>query len=65
MAKENTSLRSRMAAMKKGEVLVLKAEDYPSSTIRNYASDIGFRFRRKITVSIDREAHTFNVKRLS
>lgn len=65
MAKENTSLRSRMAGMKKGEVLVIKAEDHPSTTIRNYASEIGFRMRRKITVSIDRDANTFTVKRLS
>lgn len=60
-----TSLRARMCNLKKGEVLVLKAEDYPSSTIRNYASEIGFRFRRKITVSIDRENYTLTVKRLS
>ena len=61
----NISLRARMCNLKKGEVLVLKAEDYPSSTIRNYASEIGFRFRRKLSVSMDRENYTLTVKRLS
>ena len=61
----NKSLRARMCNLKKGEALVLKAEDHPSSTVRNYASEIGFRFRRKLSVSMDRENYTLTVKRLS
>ena len=60
-----TSLRSRMCNLQKGDTLVLNAGEHPANTVRNYASEIGFRFRRKLSVSMDRENYTLTVKRLS
>lgn len=34
-----------------------------SNTLRNYASDLGFKLQRRYSVSVDKEARTYSIRR--
>ena len=59
------SLRGRLSRLGKGKEIVVSIDDYSPSTIYNYASELGFRLRRKYTTTNNREDRTITVKRLS
>lgn len=48
-----------------GEVLVVSLNDYGYTTIRSYASDLGFSTGRKYTATRNREERTYTIKRIS
>lgn len=63
MEKTN-NLRGQMVAMKKGAELVISIDDYSPSTVHNYVSELGFRYRKKFTAESNRQNRTITVKRL-
>lgn len=59
----NTSLRARIIGMEIGDTIVLPITDYVYTTIRSYASDLGFVLDRKYTSSRDRQTRTYSITR--
>lgn len=62
MEKTN-NLRQQVIGLKKGAALVLSIDEHSISTIRNYASEMGFRLSRTYVTKTDRKARTITVKR--
>lgn len=55
MANEtNTSLRSRIRAMEKGDQITVSLDDYAVTTVRSYASDLAFFDGRRYITRRDR-----------
>lgn len=52
-----------MLALGKGQEMAVSIDDHSPSTVRNYASELGFRFRRIYTCRANREDYTIVVKR--
>lgn len=65
MSNNINSLRSRMSGMAVGETLVVPLGTYSWTTVRSYASDLGWVLERKYSVHRDRDARTYNVTRES
>lgn len=61
---DNTSLRSRVINMKVGESITLSVEEAGYTTIRGYASDLGFAFNRKYSTRRNREDRTHTITRI-
>ena len=59
-----TPLRQQIIGMKKGAVLVFSVDEHQIGSIRNYASEIGFRYSRTYKTSLDRQSRTITVKRV-
>lgn len=57
------SLRKRILDMSVGESLVIPLADYGYSTVRSYASDLGFFMERRYTAERDRENRTYTITR--
>ena len=57
------SLRQQMLALGKGQEMAVSIDDHSPSTVRNYASELGFRLRRIYTCRANREDYTIVVKR--
>lgn len=62
---ERTSLRQRILNMEMGESLTIPVTEVGYTTIRSYASDLGFAYLRKYTTRRNREERTFTITRLS
>lgn len=60
-----TSLRDRVLKMCVGETIVIPIADYSYTTIKSYASDLGFIYKRKYTSKRNREDRTYTITRLS
>lgn len=58
-------LMTRIREMNEGDVLTVRVEDYPTSTVRNYSTQISFILRRKYTVSLDRLRRVSTITRIS
>lgn len=56
---------TRIREMNEGDVLTVRVEDYPTSTVRNYSTQISFILRRKYTVSLDRLRRVSTITRIS
>lgn len=61
--RDNTSLRSRVLAMEVGEKITIPVSEYGYTTIRSYASDLGFAANRKYSARRDRETRTYTIIR--
>ena len=59
----NTSLRARVLAMKVGEEITIPVSEYGYTTIRSYASDLGFAANRKYSARRDRVKRTYTIIR--
>ena len=59
----NSSLRSRVLAMKVGEEITIPVSEYGYTTIRSYASDLGFAANRKYSARRDRAKRTYTIIR--
>lgn len=59
-----TNLRGQMVAMPKGREIVVSVDDYSPSTVHNYVSELGFRYRRTYTAKSDRSERTITVRRI-
>lgn len=60
---ERTSLRQRILNMEMGESLTIPVTEVGYTTIRSYASDLGFAYLRKYTTRRNREERTFTITR--
>ena len=60
---EKTSFRQRVIAMKKGESITVPVEEVGYTTIRGYASDLGFAFNRSYSTRRNREDRTYTITR--
>lgn len=59
------SLRQRVLEMKIGEKIVVPVKEHAYTTIRSYASDLGFATGRTYSTSRNREERTYTIIRRS
>lgn len=57
------SLRQKILQMAVGDTLVVPVSENGYTTIRNYASDLGFMTERKYSTSRNREERTYTITR--
>lgn len=57
------SLRAQIVNMKVGEQLTIPVTDYGYTTIRSYASDLGFAYGRKYSTKRNRQDRTYTIVR--
>ena len=57
------SLRAQIVDMKVGEQLTIPVTDYGYTTIRSYASDLGFAYQRKYSTKRNRQERTYTIVR--
>lgn len=57
------SLRRQLVEMQEGESLVVPLDDYGYSTIRSYASDLGFLLKRRYSANRNRKDRTYTITR--
>ena len=62
---KNTSLRARVLAMEVGEEITIPVSEYGYTTIRGYASDLGFAANRKYSTRRNRESRTYTIIRMA
>ena len=61
----NKSLRAQVLDLKINEELTIPVTLYGYTTIRSYASELGFAANRKYKTSRNKEARTYTIKRIS
>lgn len=61
----NKSLRARVLDLEPGEAITIPVTDYGYTTIRSYASDLGFATQRKFTARRNRELRTYTITRIA
>lgn len=57
------SLRARVLDMAVGEQLTIPVAEYGYTTIRSYASDLGFAYNRTYSTSRNRKERTYTIIR--
>ena len=57
------SLRAQIVKMQVGEQLTIPVTDYSYTTIRSYASDLGFAYKRKYSTKRNRQERTYTIVR--
>ena len=60
---ENLSFRKRILNMEQGESITIPVEVVGYTTIRSYASDLGFAYKRKYTTKRNRAERTYTITR--
>lgn len=60
---EKISFRQRVINMEVGESLSIPVEVVGYTTIRGYASDLGFAYKRKYSTHRNREERTYTITR--
>lgn len=60
-----SSLRKKVIEMEVGELIVVPMTENPYTTIRAYASELGFQLDRKYTTKRDREARVYTITRVA
>ena len=58
-----TSLRSKIIGMEPGETLTVPVGAYGYTTLRSYASELGYLYFRKYSTSLDKEARLYSITR--
>lgn len=61
----NISFRQRVIGMEVGESITISVEEVGYTTIRGYASDLGFAYNRKYSTHRNREERTHTITRLA
>lgn len=61
---ENRSFRQKIIDMKKGDSITISVEQVGYTTIRGYASDLGFAYKRKYSTRRNREDRTYTIIRV-
>lgn len=61
---ENTSFRSRVINMQRGESITIPVTEIGYTTVRSYASDLGFAFNRRYTAHRNRAERTYTITRI-
>lgn len=59
----NKSLRQRVTEMNVGDSMVVPVKDYGYTTIRSYASELGFALNRVYRTKRNREDRTYIITR--
>ena len=62
---DNTSFRARVINMQRGESITIPVEQVGYTTIRGYASDLGFAYKRKYSTHRNREDRTYTITRIA
>ena len=62
---KNKSLRAQVLDLEINEELTIPVTLYGYTTIRSYASELGFAANRKYKTSRNKEARTYTIKRIS
>jgi hypothetical protein len=62
---KNKSLRAQVLDLAVNEELTIPVTLYGYTTIRSYASELGFAANRKYKTSRNKEARTYTIKRIS
>ena len=57
------SLRAQIVNLQVGEQLTIPVTDHGYTTIRSYASDLGFAYDRKYSVKRNRQERTYTIVR--
>ncbi len=60
---DNKSFRQRVIEMEVGASLTIPVNEIGYTTIRSYASDLGFAYNRKYSAHRNREARTYTITR--
>lgn len=60
---ENVSLRKRVLDMEVGDTITIPVEAHSYTTIRSYASDLGFAANRRYSTSRNRAERTYTIIR--
>ena len=60
---ETKSFRQRIIDMRIGDILIIPVADLGYTTIRAYASDLGFALMRKYSTHRNREERTYTITR--
>ena len=61
---ENTSFRSRVINMEKGESITIPVTEIGYTTVRSYASDLGFIYNRRYSAHRNRAERTYTITRI-
>ena len=61
---ENTSFRARVINMEKGESITVPVTEVGYTTVRSYASDLGFIYKRRYSAHRNREERTYTITRI-
>lgn len=61
---EKASFRSRVINMQRGESITIPVTEVGYTTIRGYASDLGFAYNRKYSTKRNREERTYTITRI-
>lgn len=61
----NKSLRASILDLAVGESITISLDSYGYTTIRSYASELGFAAQRKFTTARNRENRTNTITRLA
>ena len=62
---DNISFRKRVIDMKVGESFTIPVEEVGYTTIRGYASDLGFAYKRKYSTHRNRVERTYTITRIA
>lgn len=62
---EKQSFRQRIIAMQRGESITVPVEQVGYTTIRGYASDLGFAYKRKYSTHRNRAERTYTITRIA
>lgn len=62
---KNKSLRSQVLDLEVNEQLIVPLDDYGYTTIRSYASELGFAAQRTYKTARNREERTYTITRIS
>lgn len=62
---ENLSFRRRIINLNRGESITVPVEQVGYTTIRGYASDLGFVYKRKYSTHRNREERTYTITRIA
>lgn len=60
---ETKSFRQRIIDLEIGEELTIPVDEVGYTTIRSYASDLGFAYQRKYSTHRNREERTYTITR--
>ena len=60
---DNQSFRRRIINMERGESITIPVEQVGYTTIRGYASDLGFAYKRKYSTHRNRAERTYTITR--
>lgn len=61
---DNVSFRKRIINMQRGESITISVEQVGYTTIRGYASDLGFAYKRKYSTHRNRVERTYTITRI-